>query len=137
MAGGDFLEHTYAVTLYGKQTGSVSVRKQGLYYHFSCTCALTGGIIYRLMASCGTVRENLGILVPKEESFILDTKLPAKKLGEGELSFYLVPKREEPSGIFIPIYPEEPFAYISRLKNSFLVMQNKQAGICIKQMLEH
>ena len=130
------MEGTYAVTVSGQQTGKVSVQRQGLYYLFSCRCRLAGDIIYRLVVTCGTVRESLGILVPQEGSFVLNTKLPAKKLGEGELSFRLIPKREELRKTFVPISPEEPFAYIARLKQSFLVIQNGQAGICIDKTQE-
>ena len=116
--------------------GKVQVERQGLYYHFSCRCRLEGDIIYRLLVTCGSVRENLGILVPKDGSFVLHTKLPVKRIGEGELSFSLVPRKEDLSGNFVPIRPEEPFAYISRLKESFLIIRDGQPGILIEKLQE-
>ena len=38
----------------------------------------------------------------------------------------------EEQGKFIPIYPEEPFAYITRLKTAFLVRQNGQVGMIVE-----
>lgn len=92
--------------------------------------------MYRLIVSCGTKRENLGILIPQGESFILDKRLPVKRIGNGELSFSLIPKKESVSGTFVPISPEEPFTYISRLKKSFLIYRNGQPGILIDKMQE-
>lgn len=131
-----FLEQSFCVTVCGKHAGKVLVQKLGLYYHFHCRCILTDFRIYRLMVTCGTVRENLGILVPKEGSFVLDTKLPMKRIGEGEMIFTLIPKRENHSGTFVPISPEEPFAYITRLKQSFLILRNGQPGILIDKVQE-
>lgn len=131
------MEGQFSVTVLGKPAGKVVVRKEGLYYHFTCRCHLPDDNIYRLIVSCGTVRENLGILVPQKDSFILNTKLPIKRIGAGEMSFVLVPKQETFSRNFYPISPEEPFAYISRLKESFFVLQNGQPGICITQKQEH
>jgi hypothetical protein len=42
-----------------------------------------------------------------------------------------MPKHQKSEGKFIPIYPEEPFAYISRLQNAFLEIRNGQAGVVI------
>ena len=36
-------------------------------------------------------------------------------------------------GKFIPIKPEEPFAYIERLKDAYLVQREERIGICIKE----
>jgi len=130
------LEHSFSVTVRGKHTGKVLVQRRGLYYHFFCRCNLTGNNIYRLMVTCGSVQENLGILVPEEDSFVLNTSLPVKRIGEGEMSFVLRPKQESLTGSFVPISPEEPFSYISRLKESFLLYQNGQPGIRIAKMQE-
>lgn len=123
------MEKSYAVTLSGSPTGKVTVQRRGLYYLFSCRCSLYGDIMYQLMVTCGSVRENLGILVPQQGIFVLNRQLPVKRIGEGDMSFILVPKQSAPTEKFIPICPEEPFAYISRLKESFLVLRNGQPGI--------
>lgn len=130
------MERQFSVTVCGKQAGKVLVQRKGLYYYFQCRCGLSGDIIYRLVVTCSNIRESLGILVPKDGCFVLDTKVPVKKIGAGEWSFELVPKHETAAGTFVPICPEEPFAYIARLKKSFLVLQNGQAGIYISQKQE-
>ena len=93
--------------------------------------------IYRLTVTCGKLQENLGILIPQNGIFVLDTKLAVKKIGEGEMSFTLKLKQEKFSEMFVPICPEEPFAYISRLKESFLMVRDGQPGICIAKKQEY
>lgn len=123
------MEQTYPVTRNGKHTGKVLVQRQGLYFLFRCRCSLPEQGIYRLWVTCGQHQESLGILVPKDGSFILDTKVPIKRIGEGNMSFSVVTKDQVSTTTFVPISPEEPFAYISRLKESFLAIRDKQPGI--------
>lgn len=122
----------YGVLLGTQSVGKVTVTRQGLYYHFSCRCRLTGEIIYRLRILCGDSQESLGVLVPVGGGFGLDTKLAVKRLVEGEPSFLLVPKHEKSTLLFVPVYPEEPFSYIARLKDAFLARKNGEMGIMIK-----
>ena len=106
--------------------------RQGLYYHFRCCCQLSGDVVCRLVVTVGSHQEKLGILVPVDGSFALDTKIPVKRLGSGKPTFSLVPKTESVGERFIPIYPDEPFAYIEQLKDAFLVRKYGQAGILVK-----
>lgn len=130
------MERYYTVSGNGTQEGKVLVKQQGLYYFISCRCKLASDSMYRLRVTCGAVHENLGILVPKDGCFVLDTKIPVKRLGTGDMFFTLLPKQEQASGIFVPIHPEEPFAYISQLKKSFLQYKDGQPGIYIQKMQE-
>jgi len=123
------LERQYSVSLQGQHCGKVTVTRQGLYYRVHCRCILDGKDIFRLQAECTNAKVNLGVLVPTEDRFGLDTRIPVKQLGEGELTFSVLSKREPPAGHFVPILAEEPFAYISRLKESFLEIRNGQMGI--------
>lgn len=121
------------MTFGNQQVGKVQVRRQGLYYRFHCRCRLTGDVVCRLYVSCGGERMNLGVVVPMDGGFGLDTRLPVKRFREGETVFSLIPKHEQSQGQFVPITPDEPFAYIERLKTSFLVKKYGQMGI----LLEH
>ena len=57
--------------------GHVCVRYEGLYCHISCSCRLTGAIIYRLTAVVGTETVNIGICIPKGKYFYVEKRLPA------------------------------------------------------------
>lgn len=125
------MEGNYPVYFGTRQVGKVQVTHQGLYYRFNCRCQLTGDVICRLFVSSGDHRESLGVVVPVGNGFGLDTKVAAKRLGEGKLSFSLHPKHETAEGKFVPIIPEEPFAYLSRLKDAYLEKREEQMGAVI------
>lgn len=122
------MEGTYGVYFGSEPVGKVQVLRQGLYYSFHCRCRLTGSVMCRLEAACGDKRESLGVLVPMDGGFGLNTRLPVKRLGEGEFRFRILPRHDKPAEQFVPIYPEEPFAYIERLKDGFLARRDGQVG---------
>lgn len=132
--GALYLEGNYGVYFGNQLAGKVQVLRQRLYYRFICRCKLSGDVVCRLGVTCGENHESLGVVVPMDGGFGLDTRLPIKRLGQGKMEFYLIPKHEVAAGKFVPIYPEEPFAYIARLKEGFLARQDGQVGVLIKEM---
>lgn len=131
--GGVFLNGSYQVQFGNRTVGTVNVQRQGLYYRFFCTCSLSGDVVCRLRVTCENSHLDLGILVPVKDGFGLDTRIPVKRLGIGDPKFSLVPKQAAISELFVPVYPEEPFAYIGKLKEAFLTRRGAQLGICIKE----
>lgn len=127
------MEGTYDVLVSGRPVGQVHVTRQGLYYRFRCCCQLPEEGVCKLRIVCNGKEENLGVLVPTGCGFGLETKVPVKRLGEGKPSFRVVPNRARLSENFIPIYPEEPFSYIERLKDAYLVRKNGQLGLAIRE----
>ena len=127
------MEGNYEVRLGQTPIGKAQVLRQGLYYRVTCHCRLTGEVMYRLIIHCGGHDESLGVLIPMGGSFGLETKLPVKKVGEGKLDFFVLPKHPQKEGKFVPIYPEEPFSYISRLKDAHLEVRNGQTGVVIPE----
>lgn len=121
------MEGNYEVFFGSQIVGKVQVTRRGLYYRFCCRCQLTGEILCRLYVTCGDHQENLGIVVPMGDSFGLETGIAVKRLGEGPMTFSLKPKHPCP-GTFVPICPEEPFAYIARLKDAYLDRRDGQPG---------
>ena len=113
--------------------GTVQITREGLYYHFSGRCGLLGTDVCRLQVSCGEVQENLGVLVPVDGEFGLEKKIPIRRLGEGVPQFTVQRDRKKNVGKFVPIYPEEPFGYMERLKNAFLARQAGQLGVVIQE----
>lgn len=126
------MEGNYGVYFGNRIVGKVQVLRQGLYYRFICRCKISGDVVCRLAVVCGDNQENLGVVTPMDGGFGLDTRLPMKRLGEGEMEFLLMPKHDVGAGKFVPIYPEEPFSYIRKLKDSFLATRDGQTGILIK-----
>lgn len=123
---------TYEILLGGESIGQAYVEKQGLYYCFSCRCSLSGEVIYRITVTCDDRCESLGVPVPEGGDFVLATRVPVSKLGEGEPVFRAVPRHKELGGKFIPISPDTPFTYLHRLENAFLENRNGQLGIVVR-----
>ena len=124
---------TYEIYLGAEPVGEAVVEKAGLYYRFSCRCRLRGATMQRVMVACAEKKVDLGICVPIGELFGLDKKVPCKQLGEGKPEFFLTPRPGRSGGRFVPVYPEEPFSYMSKLKGAFLEIRNGQQGIVIAE----
>ena len=107
------------VRLGERTVGRVQVQTQGLYYVITCRCGLSGDTVWRLQVSCGDRQSDLG--------------RPVKSIGEGKLLFSLKPSHEGKGTKFAPIYPEEPFSYIQRIKDAFLEERNGQLGAVWKE----
>ena len=130
------MEGQFEVLLAGRPAGKVQLIRQGLYCRVVCRCVLPADGVYRLYALGDQGRENLGVVVPDGDGFLLDKKIPAKRLGEGKLQFLLSAGGAPYAGRFLPISPEEPFLYLDRLKNTFLESENGKVGIRIKESPE-
>lgn len=124
------MEGNYELKFGGQAVGKVQVTREGLYYRFCCRCRLTGDVISKVVLLCGGQQENLGILVPEGEGFLLNTRLAIKRLRQGSPAFVVMPHR--PGGErFVPIKPEEPFSYIARLQNAYLANRCGVWGIVL------
>ena len=93
------MAETYDITHEGAPVGTARMEKQGLYYVFSCRCRLPEEGLYRIHAINGDGREDLGICIPVDGVFGMDKKVPQKRIGEGILTFELVPKDWQPQEI--------------------------------------
>ena len=113
-----------------EKIGKAEVSQEGLYYRFRCTCNLPDGKIYRILISCGGKTENLGIPIPGGDSFWLSVRLPKSRFTEAEPIFQAIPKEER---LWVPVYPDQPFPYLSELENAVLGEENGETGIFISK----
>jgi len=123
------MDGIYDVLLDGQPVGKMEVSREGLYYRFRCRCKLSLESICKVQ--WGEVP--IGILVPGENGFELDMKLPAKRYSQTDAVFSVIPNRVVLKGKFVPIRPEEPFAYLERLKEAYFIQRNGQIGIVIEE----
>ena len=122
---------TYDIRRGLEVVGTARVEKEGLYYRICCRCAVSGEGMRRIVVTCGKSREDLGICVPMDNGFGLEKKIPCKRFGAGNPEFLLLPKYPGVQGKFVPVYPDEPFAYMSRLKGAFLEIRDGQPGVLL------
>lgn len=113
--------------------GTAQVERRGLYYHIQVRCELAGGVMHKVLMCCDGREENLGILFPVDGKFGLSTRIPVKRIGEGKIIFRILPRHGSLSGRFVPLSPQEPFQYITRLKDSFLERRGNTTGIVINK----
>ena len=67
----------------------------------------------------------------------MDTKLSVKSIGEGEMSFNLVPRHPDLRGKFVPIRADEPFAYIGQLHKMHLIFVNGEPGVLVEESSDY
>ena len=126
------MEGTWNVYLQDKVVGTCRMWREGLYCRVSCRCAGVGEDICRLVLENGEGVLDLGILVPVEGGFGLDRKLPARQLPPGDPRFFVRQSGHQRAEHFIPVRPDEPFEYLSRLTEARFAWRDGQAGIILK-----
>lgn len=126
------MEATYEILLGDDPVGTTSITKKGLYYEIVCVCNLSGHVPFRIEMRTSDAHIDLGLCYRKGEKIGLKTRVSVKQVGSAPFRFVAVPHKEYIERSFIPIRPEEPFAYIKRLENAYLTYRNKVPGICFK-----
>jgi len=127
------MEGKYEIYQGEQRVGTVQVSAEGLYYSFFCRCVLSGETMCRIIVTCCGQTHSLGLPVPEGDEFVLRTRMPAKRLGQGLLQFRVIPKHTRVGGKFIPISPEEPFRYLARLENAVMQIRDGKPGILLQE----
>lgn len=122
----------YYIQLDGSVVGTAKVTIEGLYLHIICKCTFAESGLYKIEAEGPSGIVNLGTCVQLQGSFGLDTRVPVKRLGIGELVFRVVEPQRNTEGIIAPISEGKAFAYIPRLRNARLIIQNGKYLIELK-----
>ncbi len=123
------MEENYEVFWGDEVVGHVAVSREGLYYRFCCRCKGLMSNMYHLTLN----GQKLGILMPEGSWLRLETKVPIKRFGSEPYHFCLMPKHAPmEKGEFVPVYPEEPFAYLRRLENAVLEIRRGQTGVLLE-----
>ena len=126
---------TYEAIHNGHVMGMVTVTREGMYYQICCRCDLYEEGPFRLLIIFDDDQIDLGILVPAEKGFGLQARINVKGIGQGTPVFKIMPRREfVPSGL-VSLCSDEPFRYLSRLENAYLVRRKgkKYISFCDKK----
>lgn len=75
---------------------------------------------------------DLGLCVPTDGGFCLQTRIPVKRIGEGKLCFNVVSGYAASSEQFVPVSESESFLYLAMLDTAYLEKRNGQTGVCIQ-----
>ena len=110
------------VLLNGHKVGCVFVDTTGLYYKFSCECVLSDNAIYRLYAGDGYTSVKLGVCVPENGKFVLNTRVPKKTFGEIPIKFWV----ESNACDEIQVVSGMEFTQLDKLDTARLKKSNEQ-----------
>jgi len=125
------LQEEYTVYFRGSSVGTVRVRKQDLFYHIRCQCHPKMPGMHRLIAKTEKGQTDLGICVPMDGAFGVETRISCKRFGEGKPEFWISPVTEDRKGLFYPVDPNMPFSEISKLRNGYFAIENGQKGVIL------
>lgn len=127
------MEGIYDIFKGSEKIGKAEVYREGLYYRFRCCCDLKDREMYRISVTCNEKTENLGIPAPNGDCFYLQTRLPISRFPKGEPSFRLTSQYTGQHGMWMPVFEEKPFDYITSLENAVAEEREGQMGIFIPE----
>ena len=123
------MEGRWDITLGGEKVGVCTGKREGLYCLLSCRCRLPQEKIYRILLCAGEEQIRLGIPVPGEGGYVLHTRLPIRRIPEGEIRFIACEKSCEGGTKFIPLKQGEPFPYLRQLPRCRLGYRDGELGV--------
>ena len=73
----------------------------------------------------------MGILVPENDAFVLEKRIPARVINDGDLSFSVLTLNRDRPGFFYPVNDDLPFLHIEQLGKCVLKIMDGEAGVFI------
>ena len=116
----------YEILQGNKVVGTMDVSREGLYYRFRGKCGLEEAQISRVKVACGGRTENLGVLLPCNGVFLLDTKRPAKQFADTAPAFFIASENEDK---WLPLNENTPFPKLEALENGVFQSRDDVPGI--------
>lgn len=110
--------------------GTANIRKEGLYYRFDCHCDFQVPGLHRLYAQCENRTVDLGICIPRGDSFGLSTTIPVSRLGKNKITVFAGSKNGLIQEKVIPIDQAKPFSRLEDIDYAIL----SGTGIMIKEV---
>lgn len=130
---GDESLETVNVYLDERIIGTAQLVSCGLYRRFICRCELPPGRMYRLWVMGIGDPVNVGILIPEGERYMLDKKIPEKRIATGAIRLTVLPADQQASNDFVTLNPDQPFEPLDQLETAVLGWKNGEIGIFINK----
>jgi hypothetical protein len=115
------LQTYYTVFRETEAFGKAELNREGLYYRICIHCPQSARI--HLRCALGTL--DLGVCVPSAGEFIIQTRIPVKKIGEGKITFYTA--SEETS--FYPVSEDASFLRLNLLRSCVMASHGDVIGV--------
>lgn len=126
-----YILHSYDIFLGQDVMGSVNIEREGLYYHFRCSCQLPSASIYYVILQNGNKEFNLGVCIPDGNTFRAYKRIAMKQFDNEDFKFNLVPKQKT-SKTLVAVDPAKPFEHLQDLENARLDLSNDTTQIVIE-----
>lgn len=126
-----FMVGDYSVFLAGSPVGQAIVTQEGMFWRVRCHCKASADVPFTLQAAWGEEILDLGLLANSGEELTVTARINKKKVPQGKPVFRILVKHRNTVEQFLPISPEEPFAYLSKLKDAYLIYKGNQPGIAL------
>ncbi len=126
------MKEVYPIIGANKSVGTAEVSAEGLYYRIDCYCTQEAIPPQRILVQSDTASVDLGICVSMAGEFVIHTRIAAKKLGQGALSFRLYSPSTD-KATFYNLDSDAPFPYITALKKVRFAVQGGKAGLWIEK----
>lgn len=122
----------YPIFMAGEESGRAVVTQEGMFWRIRCRCNLSADIPCTVQARWGEKIIDLGLCAKEGDSIGLTARLNRKTVPAGKPVFCIAVKHRQSLESFIPICPQEPFAYIAKLKYAYLVNKAGKLGIAVR-----
>ena len=116
----------YEIKQGNKPVGTMDVSREGLYYHFRGKCNFVQKQIFRVRMVCAGSEENLGVLLPCNGIFLLDTKRPVKQFSDATPPFVVT---SSTVANWISLNENTPFPMLVALENGVFQRRDGVPGI--------
>lgn len=100
-----------------KIVGTATVTQNGLYYTICCRCTLPNQGLHRILIQSGDKQTDIGICVPIDGMYGMNTSVAARNVDINAIDFILVPQGHIHSAESVSLDPEKPFAYLHALES--------------------
>lgn len=111
--------------------GNAELIREGLFYRIRCRCRLPADSMYRLQMTAGDIHRDLGICVPVDGVFGVDTKVSVKLLGAEPRRFSVTDSQKGTERATLEVCAGKPFAFLDRLETARAEVVNGDLRVVI------
>lgn len=122
----------YDIYIGPNEIGKAEMIREGLYIRIRCFCNIKKKGIYRIYMCGSNKTVDLGVCVPRNSGYAVNTKIAAKEIPEGLIQFEVKNSLDLCEDSFIKLDPDRPFLQLSKLKRVRLKYHNGERMLIIE-----
>ena len=115
-----------------KICGRATIAQEGLYFRITCKCDIPDKRPCSVVLESPEMSISLGTCIRMNNQYIINTKVPCKRIKSDNLQFRLVKNCDDGGEIFIPVRENVPFPYLHKLHQARMCYKSGHIGILFK-----